>query len=413
MEQEPSSAPEILFLRWVPGLKVIVALLAVLPFLVLLHAPLLVDERVLFFEARKWIGLDPLAPFSLPLGGSGTWRPLLLYVYWLDSGSPTWLSHLLNLALHAGLSVLVFVWLERRLSTSGAFLGACFFAVHGSHVATAGWVAGRADLAMVTCVVLALLALDRGRWLLCSLSCAAAVLFKETAVVVPLLLFLASRWPSGVETATRSQGRALCLSGATVAIAFAVTISIAEVSPGYWPGTENVLTGLAMLAVPYLLEVLVPWFRPLAVPWSLPDLVGMVFAVPVASVFVWAAWRSRDETMRLGLVFCVLGMAPVIHVLGNDGGQWYLLLPSLGASLVWGSWAKTRTKQGIAVVLVTATLGCTVVEASRWRGAADQIGQIISEAQVVAQELGADALEQPPAQDPRSWPHVGPSFCCG
>lgn len=389
------------------------ALLAVLPFVVLLDAPLLVDERVLFFEARKWIGLDPLSPLTLPLGGSGTWRPLLLYFYWLDAGAPVWLSHGLNLLLHALLSVLVFTWLRRRLPLRAAFLGACLFAVHGAHVATAGWVAGRADLVMVTLAMVALLCLDRGRWLSCSLACFAAVLFKETAVVLPLFLFAASRWPLGEEASARAQGRALWLSAGSVGIAFALSLRLADVAPGYWPAVDNVAVGLGMLAVPYLLEVLVPWFRPLAVPWSLPDLLGIVAAVPVASMLLWSAWRSRDEGMRLGLLFSVLGIAPVVHVLGNDGGQWYLLLPSVGASLAWGAWATSPKRLAVGGLLVVLSMGCTLVEATRWRDASDQIGRIVSEAQTVAGELGRDVLEQPPAQDPRSWPHVGPSFCCG
>ena len=45
--------------------------LAVLVWLPSLFAPALLDERVMTYEARKWIGLDPIAPWLLPVGGSG------------------------------------------------------------------------------------------------------------------------------------------------------------------------------------------------------------------------------------------------------------------------------------------------------------------------------------------------------
>ena len=45
----------------------LIAAMAVLPLVPLLGAPLLADERVLFYEARKFVALDPWAPFQLPI----------------------------------------------------------------------------------------------------------------------------------------------------------------------------------------------------------------------------------------------------------------------------------------------------------------------------------------------------------
>ena len=42
-----------------------------------------------------------------------------------------------------------------------------------------------------------------------------------------------------------------------------------------------------------------------------------------------------------------------------------------------------------------------------------EVERIIDEARQVEQEHGLEAVSIPPRQDPRNWPHLGPSFCCG
>ncbi len=370
---------------WIP------LLLGVLPFLPLLMAPRLVDERVLAHEAIKWIGLDPLAPWQLPIGGSGTWRPLSVYLFRLDAGAPAVVAHLGNLGLHVAAVALLHRWLAVRLAPAAALVGACWFAVHPAHVATAGWIAGRADAAMVVAALGALLAWERSRWLVCGLLAAVAVLFKETGVaLVPMLALLTLVDRRGV--------RPLIAAGLGAGLALAGTLFITRVADSYlpWQGVEVALRWLP----PYALELVAPGFVPIGVPAVTRDVVGMVGSVVVVAWFLQLG--ALDSRWRLGLGLAVLALLPVAHVLPNDGGQWYLLLPSVGAALAWGAMAE-RTPGVRVLVVVMALLAC--VEAVAWRTASVRV-----DAQIEAQRI--DRVE-PPRQDPRDWPHRGPSFCCG
>jgi hypothetical protein len=392
-------------------------LFGLFPFLSLLGAPLLLDERVMFFEARKFIALDPLAPWQLPLGGSGTWRPLLTYVYWLDAGAPSWLSHALNLSLHALLVWLSWRWLCCRLPRGPATIAASLFACHAAHVATAGWVAGRADLLMTLFVVAALLAWEARRGVPCVLAAAAAVLCKETGVVVlPMLALLAV---AGGELPRNYLRRLLGVACAVIPL-FVLSASIAskgvegvgQLDPSYWP---SAFQPTALLLLPaFAVELVAPLFRPIGIGHGWRDLVGCLLAVPVLTVFVVVGRSSpRRNTWLLGLGLAALALIPVLHVLRNDGGQWYLLLATLGTSLSWGALARDglpRRRFWLALVLLFA-LFCAW-ESSRWRVASEKVDAMVTAALRTQAELGRDAVEHPPPQDPRSWPHMGPSFCC-
>jgi hypothetical protein len=373
--------------RWLPPL------LAVLPFLPLLTAPRMVDERVLAFEAIKWIGLDPVAPWALPVGGSGTWRPMLVYLFRLDANAPVWVAHGVNLALHAGAATLLHAWLRRRLAPSAALVGACFFAVHPAHVATAGWIGGRADGAMVVFGLLAMLWLPK-RPLLAALAVGVAILFKETGVaLLPMLALLA--WQDG---RLRSAAPALAVG----AIVFGVSLWLAGVDPSYVPG-RGWLAMVTRWAAPTGLEVVAPFFVPLGVPTVPRDVVGIAAAMVAGALLL--QWGASRPGVRTGLGLVVLAMLPVLHVLPNDGGQWYLLLPSVGAALAWGALAEDRPRIPMAVVILAA--GLALFESMAWREAAQRV-----DATIEAQRM-VDPRVEPPRQDPRAWPHRGPSFCCG
>lgn len=367
-------------------------MLAVLPFLPTLTAPALIDEQVLAYEARKWLGLDLMAPWHIPIGGSGSWRPLTVYAFWLDAGLPDAGRHAVNLGLHMALVAVAHAWLRCRLSASAACLAACFFAVHASHVATAGWIAGRPDLLMALCAAGALLAWERQRWLVAALLAAVAILFKETGVVVlPLLAVIRF-------------DRRLLAAAAAAGLAFALTWWRAIPEPGYVPDLDA-LSAASRAWVPYAVEVAVPWFVPVGVP-SLPrDLVGLALAVPVVAVLV--LWGSSQPEWRRGMALAGLALLPVLHVLPNDGGQWYLLLPSLGAALALGAVAGLEGRAwrlAVAIVVISGALAGW--EAVAWRQAATRV-------EATVQEVRAGDAPEPGRQDPRNWPHRGPSFCCG
>ncbi len=365
----------------------VVAILAAALCVPVLEAPLLVDERVMAFEAIKWLGLDPLAPWTNPLGGSGTWRPLLPYLFRLDADAPAFVRHLGSAAGYVALCLGIFVWLRGRFGATAATLGASWFAVHGAHVAVAGWVGGRADLAMGLAAVIALIAWDRERVGVAAAATVAAVLFKETAIVLPLVVFV-----------LRPDRRARLLAAAA-AVPFAVGLLVQQVDAAYLPTPGAWLRALPLWPL-YAAEAIVPTFRPL-VFFVRYDLVGLVVALGVLAAAAGPARRVSQA--RLGLAAAAVAALPVLHVLPNDGGDWYLLLPTIPLAAAWASLAERgHARAVVAVVAIVAVAG--MLRAGAWAEASEVVGARIE---------AADPDAPPPRQDPRDWPHVGPSFCCG
>ncbi|MEE2829657.1 MAG: hypothetical protein VX498_10765 [Myxococcota bacterium] len=366
---------------------VLPVVLAVLPWLMLIDAPMMVDERVMTYEARKWIGMDPLSPWTQPVGGSGTWRPLLVYLYWLDAGLSVPLRHALQLVLHAAFVALAWVWLRGLMRPRAALVAACFLALHPAHVATAGWIGGRADLAMGLCAVAALVAAQRERWWSCALAAGAALLFKETGLaLLPVLVLL------------HGPKRELLPAALLSSTVFLLSFSLADPAPGYLPTVAGLLAGL-LAGLALFWETLVPWFHPVGMLHLPRDQAGALLALVPLGTALLIGFRTAEGRRALG--FLALALLPVLHVLPNDGGQWYLLLPSLGAAWLWGRILDSSHALKWAWIGLLLTGMAAVWEARAWDRAADRVAEIIA--------VGED----PGPQRPLDWPHRGPSFCCG
>ena len=368
----------------------VVGALAILLLVPQLGAPLLIDERVLAFESIKWLSLDPAAPWTLPLGGSGTWRPLLVYVHRLDAEAAPWVRHLVSAAGYLLLSLLVLRWLRGRFGASSARFGAAWFAVHGAHVAVGGWVGGRSDLSMGIAAVLAITAYDRGRVLVAAGWVTVAILCKETAVVLPVVLWL-------LDGRRVHRG----LGAVTVATlgAFGASWLMQEVDAGYLPTPGSWATAVRYLPL-FALEAMVPLFRPIAVLRPL-DALGAIVAAAVA-VGLLRRRPSPVWPIAAGVAFL-----PVVHVLPNDGGQWYLLLPTILLAAAWADLHADGLPKGARCLpLVFLVVG--VVWSGQWAAAAREVDARVEAA-------GAVPVEQRehPEEDPLQWPHAGPSLCCG
>jgi protein O-mannosyl-transferase len=109
--------------------------------------------------------------------------------------------HLVNVALHVACVLLAFVWLRGRLARAGlahgelgALVGAALFALHPSRTEAVSWISGCTDLWMTAFALGALLCVRSPRagvrLGLAPLLAAAALLSKEAAVVLPVLLAL-------------------------------------------------------------------------------------------------------------------------------------------------------------------------------------------------------------------------------
>jgi tetratricopeptide (TPR) repeat protein len=141
-----------------------------------------------------------LTPYWPEFGeAAGLYRPLAIFAYalqWGAGGGAPWVFHATSVLLHIIASVLALVLLRRLVSSRAALFGALLFAVHPVHVEAVANVVGQAELLAGVAVLGACvlytgrehLRLPLPRLLAISALYALAMLAKESAIVMPLLL---------------------------------------------------------------------------------------------------------------------------------------------------------------------------------------------------------------------------------
>ena len=137
---------------------------------------------------------DPV--LTSPSGWIGVWalrqtRPLTYFTYWLNyqvgGGDPLG-YHLLNLALHLGVVLLLFECLRRLVPETTAALAAAIFAVHPIQAEAVDYVWGRAIvLATLLCLAALYEWIEGNEWAAVAWF-AAALLAKEEVAAFPLAL---------------------------------------------------------------------------------------------------------------------------------------------------------------------------------------------------------------------------------
>ncbi|HVU04209.1 MAG TPA: hypothetical protein VHE30_20770 [Polyangiaceae bacterium] len=186
-----------------------IALAAVLVFLPSILDGYVYDDVLLIRDNRYAHGLDQLGRafttffWQLARTGSGGlhyYRPLITTSYildWFVSGGKPWFFHFANVVAH-GSATYLFVKLGERWTGSRllAFAAGVLFALHPSRTESVEWIAGRTDVYMTVllfaAIELAWRASERpsggARALLSPLCFVLAILCKEAAVMLPVLL---------------------------------------------------------------------------------------------------------------------------------------------------------------------------------------------------------------------------------
>ncbi|MEO5509972.1 MAG: hypothetical protein ABIS27_05025, partial [Longimicrobiales bacterium] len=144
-----------------------------------------------------------LTPYWPSLGRElGLYRPLTIFLFavqWAIGDGARWVFHLTNVAVHAGVCILLFLLLSRITARIPAFLGALIFAVHPLHTEAVANVVGQAELTAAAFVLGACLIhasrpdgvhLSWSRRVAIVALYLLALLAKESAVVLPGLLVL-------------------------------------------------------------------------------------------------------------------------------------------------------------------------------------------------------------------------------
>jgi len=129
----------------------------------------------------------------------GLYRPFTIFTFLVEysmAGLNPFIYHMDNVLLHALCSILVYLILrEMRVGSGVPLLAALLFAAHPVHSEAVAWVSGRAELLWSAFALLSIFIFikgaERAAYTTLSVLCfSVALLSKETAVVVPLLLCL-------------------------------------------------------------------------------------------------------------------------------------------------------------------------------------------------------------------------------
>ena len=273
--------------------------------------------------------------------GKGMYRPLLLVTYAVNHalhGYEVLGFHLVNIALHAICTMLV--WrLGRLLSPNhvhGAWMAAAVFAVHPVAAEPVNYISSRSELLMAVFFLLALLLyLQQGKGHGCDwaapISFALALLSKETAIVLIVVLMLFDVWGrSGVRDLSvgamaRRHGPYWVIAGAYLTILFWVGFLGNSGSESVRDPLQQVFTQVK--AIVYYLQLLIMPSL-LSVDHAFRVSSELTATVAMAAVFAMSgtlfALRGHLHTPRvaLGLGACVCVLLPTsivpLNVLVNE-----------------------------------------------------------------------------------------------
>ncbi|MEO5925795.1 MAG: hypothetical protein ABIR70_18395 [Bryobacteraceae bacterium] len=359
-------------------------LLLLAPFTILtlwpaLNVGFLSDDFILIKQARDF-SMSTLGPLFTTAGGDGFFRPLGYLSFDLNalvSDDPRW-WHLSALLLHAANAVLV-AMLGARLgaSRSVALLAGALFALHGTHLEAAVWIAGRFDLlaALFTLATLLLFGRSTAAALVCAL---AALWSKEAAFVLPALVTLLA-WHE------RKLLRSSLPFWAITAAAFLYRWLLLGGIGGYTAesgGSAFFSLKFATTAKAVFVRVWTSLYFPLN--WSREPsmLVGLLACVYIGTL-LWLAWKCRPTAaLRLALIGLAISILPPLHLLGGaadlSGGR-LLYLPSIWFCLLLAfatANMERRTTVIVTVALLAFHLAALHHDLPFWQRAGEQVRAI-------------------------------------
>ncbi len=271
--------------------------------------------------------------------------------------------HALSLALHVGVSLLVYAFARRRqFRRWSALAAAILFLLHGSRPEAVTWIAAQFDLWAALFFLLALLAFQKD-WRTVSLApLLLALLSKESAYVYPLVLVL-MLWIDGVPVKRWAR-----LAGPSFLLTAAIFFYRWRLLGGIG-GYRDIGTGRPYILTFDFLRTLKALTARLAaaldfpINWSHP-LEWWLIAMLLAAMAAWAALATvKVDRLKVlfGLGFVLLAALPVHEFLLIDANlekSRVLYLPSVGYALVFATALEAASRRprlaiGAAAAILT------------------------------------------------------------
>ena len=380
-------------LRPATWISVVVVLAAIVPFADVLRAGFLSDD---FFAIALYRETD-VPPFRFIVDAilsnarvpTTFYRPLAFATVWAETrawGAVAWPLHLTNLLLHAGVSLLSLLFVQRLARRSldtlacrsaaavPAFFALVLFAAFPRRVEAVAWIACRPDLlAAFFAIAAALLyvhALDAERgWLAApaALVWFASLLSKESAILLPLAL-----WPIAPK-AGRTRWEALT----PFAVVLVLYLALRHGALGAWVGGYGVdalrpSAGALLRAVRQTAYLMLP---PIEVADRSPWLAAATGAAALA-MLAWLAFRTgrvwRTPLVLVGAAWIVSAIVPVAALpvsLAATFNDRLLYFPGIGMACLLTAAFATVPARRLVIAGTTAAILCggwTAVFAHRW-----------------------------------------------
>ncbi len=370
--------------------------------------PWITDTKYIpdFFLRKTW-GYTGIGP-------SNYYRPMMHLVYMLDYhvfGLESWGFHLVNILLHACVSVLVFLIAAKlvaetgkglgnrsdsasfsrnsrsnaaggdsqeaigavRASRSFAFIAALLFAVHPIHTEAVAWVAGLPELGFTFFYLLSFYFFMRAGpemkafYPLAVISFFISALFKETALTLPII-FLAYDHVSGRTAGPSAYVRKYLPYFAVAGVYFIMRVhALGGLAPENAHPAMSVyqyVINVFPLFGEYLVKLVFPInlsalyvFRPISSLFSVKGFVYLMAATAFCVLMIRAEKRYR--IIFLSLLLFVVPLLPTFYIpaIAQPFAERYLYLPSIGFALIL-SLALTKLKAALKnkALSVTATV---------------------------------------------------------
>lgn len=349
--------------RWL--LSGLVAL-AVLPYANALEAGFVYDDSGLVVRHPAVDGdFDAVQALTTAYWGddraadTALWRPVTTLSFALDAAIAhdrvRWM-HAVNIALHAAVVVLGFVFAQ-RLGASRNVAAACaaLFAVHPLHTEAVTWISGRAELLAALAALVAMLTATapQARTMQRAGACAAAtflaVASKESAAFLPFAIAFLG-WARG-ESLRRLSAPAIASLTAVLAYAALRFSLLASWGGPIVDTTVNPMAGTTVLErLPTVLDAagrylwLLAWPDRLSIDYA-PPLLGLADGVTaygtlgiIVSLALAGLAFGRAETTEgraAGVAICSFAVASnLLVVIGTNFAERLFYLPSYGLLLL-------------------------------------------------------------------------------
>ncbi len=396
----------------------LVALLAVLPYVLLAPKPMLLDAKQAIRGNETLEAASPIPVLTSDFWGrpmdvryaTRSYRPLVSLSWWIQQRT-TGLSpvalHVVDIGLHATTAVLVLLLLgalvpDRTWTTAAAAL----WGVHPVLSEAVCSFVGRADIlasGLLLCALLAQVRAARGGrpvalGALAALCVTAALFCKEYAVAFPFLILAVDLllWRAGRRAAPLSLA-ALAWAGSFAGLAVYLSIRYAlageiggvpmigemdqplvgaSLSARWGTAAWLTLLGMRLLVLPTGLSYFYYGHGTLTLADGLFDprsLAGIAVLALLAGAAIWLLERRRDPLPALAYVLFLFPLGPSLNTVSLAGvlfAERYLYVPAAGLALLAASIAAKRAagpgpRRAALVIFVLLIGGGAVMTAKR------------------------------------------------